>query len=64
LADGERTTSFRLALDLASQVGLGELVSARYPLARYVDAIRHAANAGSRQGVKVVFDLRGERHRS
>ena len=64
LADGERTTSFRLALDLASKVGLGELVSARYPLARYVDAIRHAANAGSRQGVKVVFDLRGERHRS
>ena len=45
------------------QVDLGALVSARYPLDRYVDAIRHAANAGSRQSVKVCFDLRGERHR-
>ena len=63
LADGERTTSFRLALELAAAADLGALVSARYPLDRYVDAIRHAANAGSRQSVKVVFDLRGERHR-
>jgi threonine dehydrogenase-like Zn-dependent dehydrogenase len=63
LPDGERATSFRLALDLAGRLDLGPLVSAHYPLDRYVDAIRHAANAGARQSVKVVFDLRGEKHR-
>jgi hypothetical protein len=39
------------------------LVSASYPLDRYRDAIDHAANAGARGAVKVVFDLRGEKHR-
>jgi hypothetical protein len=33
-------------------------VSARYPLERYVDAIEHAATAGRRGAVKVVFDQR------
>lgn len=55
---GERTTSFRLALEMAETCDLGALVSAKYPLARYGDAVRHAANAGSRGAVKVVFDLR------
>ena len=63
LADGERSTSFRLALELASRVDLGALVSARYRLDRYVEAIRHAAHAGARGAVKICFDLRGERHR-
>lgn len=54
---GERTTSFRLALEMASQFDLASLVSARYPLARFGDAVRHAANAGSRGAVKIVFDL-------
>jgi hypothetical protein len=31
-------------------------VSARYPLDRYEDAIRHAAEAGPRGGVKIVFE--------
>jgi threonine dehydrogenase-like Zn-dependent dehydrogenase len=34
------------------------LVSAHYPLERYEEAVRHAANAGRRGAVKVVFDLR------
>jgi hypothetical protein len=33
------------------------LVSARYPLERYREAVEHAANAGRRGAVKVVFDL-------
>jgi threonine dehydrogenase-like Zn-dependent dehydrogenase len=63
LPDGERTTSFKLALELANRLDLGMLVSARYPLDRYVDAVRHAAHAGNRGAVKVVFDLSGEKHR-
>ena len=58
---GERT--FDLAFDLVRAADLGRLVSASYPLDRYRDAIDHAANAGSRGAVKVVFDLRGERNR-
>jgi len=58
---GERT--FDLAFQLVESAGLGRLVSAAYPLDRYREAIDHAANAGSRGAVKVVFDLRGERNR-
>lgn len=58
---GERT--FDLAFQLVEAADLGRLVSASYPLDRYRDAIDHAANAGSRGAVKVVFDLRGERGR-
>ncbi len=58
---GERT--FDLAFDLVGQADLGRLVSATYPLDRYREAIDHAANSGSRGAVKVVFDLRGEKHR-
>jgi hypothetical protein len=36
-------------------------VSASYPLARYEDAIEHAANAGRRGAVKIAFDLRSDR---
>ncbi len=58
---GERT--FDLAFDLVRDADLGRLVSATYTLDRYRDAIDHAANAGARGAVKVVFDLRGERNR-
>jgi threonine dehydrogenase-like Zn-dependent dehydrogenase len=63
LPDDQRVTSFALALDLATRVDLGAMVSAAYPLRRYEEAIRHAANAGPRGAVKVAFDLRGEKHR-
>jgi threonine dehydrogenase-like Zn-dependent dehydrogenase len=58
LADGRRATSFELALELVPKLGLDRLVSASYPLDRYRDAIRHAAEAGPRGAIKVVFDLR------
>jgi len=55
--EGERST-FALALELVGAARLGRLVSARYPLDRYEEAVRHAASAGRRGAVKVVFDLR------
>lgn len=64
LPDDTRASAFRLALHLAAAVDLGRLVSATYPLDRFVDALRHAANAGGRGAVKVAFDLRNEKHRS
>ena len=39
-------------------------MTATYPLARYREAIEHAANAGSRGAVKIAFDLRNERERN
>ena len=42
---------------------LERLVSATYPLARYEDAIAHAAEAGRRGAVKIAFDLRSEKER-
>ena len=35
-------------------------MSATYPLARYEDAIDHAADAGRRGAVKIAFDLAGK----
>jgi len=57
LPEGSRST-FELALDLVGELSLGRLVSAHYPLDRYEEAVRHAASAGRRGSVKVVFDLR------
>jgi threonine dehydrogenase-like Zn-dependent dehydrogenase len=61
--DGPRRT-FDLAVELVRHADLGRLVSATYPLARYRDAIEHAANAGPRGAVKVAFDLRDEKERT
>jgi threonine dehydrogenase-like Zn-dependent dehydrogenase len=49
---------FEAALSLVASADLGRLVSATYPLARYTEAIEHAANAGARGAVKIAFDLR------
>ncbi len=59
----ERPRTFEVAFDLVSRAGLGDLVSALYPLERYVEALEHAAEAGPRGAVKVAFDLRHERER-
>ena len=56
LPDGRHARTFELAFELAATAGLGRLVSARYPLERYRDAIEHAAAAGSRGAVKIVFE--------
>jgi len=52
---------FETAADLVASSALDRLLSATYPLARYEDAIDHAANAGARGAVKIAFDLRGQR---
>lgn len=56
---GPRST-FDLAAELTAAAGLSRLVSARYPLSRHEEAVRHAGEAGRRGAVKVVFDLRRE----
>lgn len=56
--NGALTSTFDLAFELVEAAGLGRLVSAHYPLERYEEAVRHAASAGRRGSVKVVFDLR------
>jgi threonine dehydrogenase-like Zn-dependent dehydrogenase len=56
LLGGRRT--FDAAIELAGSAQLGRLVSAKYPLDRYSEALDHAANAGRRGAIKVVFDLR------
>jgi threonine dehydrogenase-like Zn-dependent dehydrogenase len=55
---------FAAAIDLVRTLDLGRLVSATYPLARYEDAVAHAASAGGRGAVKIAFDLRDERERN
>lgn len=52
---------FKDAFDLVESAKLERLVSATYPLDRFVDAISHAANAGRRGAVKIAFDLRQKR---
>jgi threonine dehydrogenase-like Zn-dependent dehydrogenase len=59
---GRRT--FELAIELVHDAGLHRLVSAAYPLERYVEAIDHAANAGRRGAIKVVFDQRRHKRRA
>jgi threonine dehydrogenase-like Zn-dependent dehydrogenase len=54
-ADGRHT--FDIAFDIAREVDIAPLVSARYPLTRYAEAIDHAMDAGRLGAVKVVFDL-------
>ncbi|MGH9296782.1 MAG: zinc-dependent alcohol dehydrogenase [Acidimicrobiales bacterium] len=55
--EGRRRT-FDLAAELVREAELSRLVSAAYPLEAYEEAIAHAAAAGRRGAVKVVFDLR------
>lgn len=56
LADGRSARTFDLAFELSAAAGLDRLVSARYPLERYREAIEHAASAGARGAVKIVFE--------
>lgn len=57
-------TDFDTAIDLVRSKDLGRLLSATYPLARFEEAIGHAAAAGRRGAVKIAFDLRSERERT
>lgn len=55
--------SFELAFELAESARLERLLSATYTLDRAAEAIEHAAAAGRRGGVKIAFDMRGEKKR-
>jgi threonine dehydrogenase-like Zn-dependent dehydrogenase len=50
-------SDFEAAFDLVRHADLGRLVTATYPIERYVDALDHAAHAGARGAVKIAFDL-------
>jgi threonine dehydrogenase-like Zn-dependent dehydrogenase len=58
MPDTTRRRTFDLAFETVIEYDLGRLVSAAYPIEDYEDAIAHAAEAGRRGAVKVVFDLR------
>ena len=64
LPDGETISTFDLAFELVKTAKLEQLVSACYSLNDYQEALKHAANAGSRGAFKIVFDLRDERERN
>jgi threonine dehydrogenase-like Zn-dependent dehydrogenase len=56
--EGEKTTSFDLALRLANPLKLDALVGPRFRLPHYGEAIAAARSTGRDGNVKVVFDLR------
>ncbi len=58
LPDGSSARTFDLAIAMVAEFDMGRLISAAYPLEQFEDAIAHAAAAGRRGAVKVVFDLR------
>lgn len=60
MPDGSTTTTFALAIELATTISAERLLSATYRLDDHVDAIAHAAAAGRRGSVKIAFDLRGD----
>jgi threonine dehydrogenase-like Zn-dependent dehydrogenase len=49
--------TFDIAMEVVAAAGLGRLVSARYPLERFEEAVAHAGSAGRRGAVKVVFEM-------
>jgi len=61
LPDGSQAKSFDLAFDLVRAADMGRMVASTYPLSRYRDALRHAAESGPRGAIKVAFDLRPEK---
>jgi threonine dehydrogenase-like Zn-dependent dehydrogenase len=49
--------TFDIAMEVVAAARLGRLVSARYPLERFEEAVAHAGAAGRRGAVKVVFEM-------
>jgi len=56
--EGNKTSSFALALRIAPEMGLQTLVGPSFPLESYKEAIAAARSAGREGNVKVVFDHR------
>ncbi len=48
--------TFDLAIEMVRHHGTGRLVSARYPIDRFEEALAHAGAAGRRGAVKIVFE--------
>ena len=59
---GVTRRTFDIAKEVVLAKRLGRLVSARYPIDRFEEALAHAGAAGRRGAVKIVFDLRADRH--
>ena len=60
LPEGRTAKSFEMAFDLVASANLERLVSPlATPLSQYREAIAHAAEAGSRGAIKVVFEQNG-----
>ncbi|HXQ44479.1 MAG TPA: zinc-binding dehydrogenase [Acidimicrobiales bacterium] len=55
--------TFEIAMEVVAAAHLGRLVSARYPLERFEEAVAHAGAAGRRGAVKVVFELESRRRK-
>jgi threonine dehydrogenase-like Zn-dependent dehydrogenase len=49
--------TFAVAMEVVAAARLGRLVSARYPLERFEEAVAHAGAAGRRGATKIVFDV-------
>lgn len=60
VVEGSPVHTFELAFELVASAGLGDLLSATYPLRRAADALAHAAEAGRRGATKIAFDCLGE----
>ncbi|MDH3300078.1 MAG: zinc-binding dehydrogenase [Acidimicrobiia bacterium] len=58
LPDGSRRRTFDMATELVDAADLGRMVTDRFDLERYTDALEQAAQAGPRGSIKVCFDLR------
>jgi len=54
---GSVRRTFDIAMEVVAAARLGRLVSARYPLERFEEAVAHAGGAGKRGAVKVVFEM-------
>jgi threonine dehydrogenase-like Zn-dependent dehydrogenase len=60
LPGGERRHVFDVAIDLALENPIDQIVGATYPLSRWREALDYALEAGKLGTLKVAFDLRAE----
>ena len=58
LPDGSRRRTFDMSTELVEAADLGRLVTDRYDIDHYEEALEQAAHAGPRGSIKVCFDLR------
>jgi threonine dehydrogenase-like Zn-dependent dehydrogenase len=54
---GSVRRTFDIAMEVVAAARLGQLVTARYPIERFEEAVAHAGAAGRRGAVKIVFEM-------